>query len=66
MVAFFGFVKDHYKKKALLSSVTQMEKILTNLKKKIGNNSKSSSSLVSKKEFDFITNNMRMSICELG
>ena len=67
MVAFFGFVKDHYKKKALLSSVTQMEKVLENLKnKKIGNNSKSNSLALGKKEFDFITNSMRMSICELG
>jgi len=67
MVAFFGFVKDHYKKKALLSNVTQMEKVLDNLKKrKVGNNSKSNSLALGKKEFDFIANNMRMSICELG
>jgi len=66
MVSFFGFVKDHYKKKALLSSVTEMEKVLTNLKKNVGNKSKSNSLALGKKEFDFITNNMRMSICELG
>jgi hypothetical protein len=65
MVAFFGFVKDHYKKKALLSSITQMEKVLDNLKnKKVGY--KSNSLALGKKEFDFITSSMRMSICELG
>jgi len=65
MVAFFGFVKDHYKKKALLASVSQMEKILTSLKKnKVL--SKSNSLALGKKEFDFISNSMRMSICELG
>jgi hypothetical protein len=67
MAAFFGFVKDHYKKKTLLTSVSQMDKVLANLKKRKATASgKSSSSLVNKKEFDFIANSMRMSICELG
>ena len=65
--SFFGFVKDHYKKKALLESVSKMEKVLANLKKrKLGNNSKSNYLPLGKKEFDFIANSMRMSVCELG
>jgi hypothetical protein len=64
MVFYFEFIEENYDKKELLANVTQMEKVVENLKKnkKIGK----SSSLVVKKEFDFIANSMRMSICELG
>lgn len=64
MAFFFEFIEENYDKKELLANVSQMEKLIANLKKnkKIG---KSSSSVI-KKEFDFIANNMRMSICELG
>ena len=67
MTSFFEFVKDHYKKKALLDSVSKMEKVLANLKKRKATVSgKSNYSSLSKKEFDFIANSMRMSVCELG
>ena len=61
MQAYFDFIKDNYNNVELLEDVKKMEKIIMNLKKtkkiKAGENNK---------EIDFIENNMRMSITELG
>jgi len=61
MQAYFEFIKDNYNNVELLEDVKKMEKIIMNLKKtkkiKAGENNK---------EIDFIENNMRMSITELG
>jgi len=61
MQAYFDFIKDNYNNVELLEDVKKMEKIIMNFKKtkkiKAGENNK---------EIDFIENNMRMSITELG
>lgn len=65
MQMFFEFIKSNYRKKQLLENIYAMEKVIDKLKKNhILKMDKSGS--VNKKEFDFIANNMRMSICELG
>lgn len=65
IILFFNFIKDNYKKRDLLENVMHMEKVVENLKK--GNkSSKKKDKVGSKKELDFISNNMRMSISELG
>jgi len=65
MILFFNFIKDNYKKRDLLENVMHMEKVVENLKR--GNKaSKKKDKVGSKKELDFISNNMRMSISELG
>jgi hypothetical protein len=59
MTHFFEFIEKNYKKKKLIQSVNQMENAISNDKK----NKKKS---MNKKEIEFIENNMRMTICELG
>ena len=56
MHLFFKFIESNYKKKELLENIEEMEKIVSTLKKRRN----------LKKEDYFVSNNMRMSICELG
>jgi len=68
MMLFFEFIKDNYKKKDLLMNISHMEKVVANFKKSrnLKKTDKGASASGYKKEYDFIANNMRMSICELG
>jgi hypothetical protein len=63
MEKFFEFIKKNYKKKQLLDSVDQMKKVIS--KMKISKNAKNMDK-ITKKEYDFFLNNMRMTVCELG
>jgi hypothetical protein len=61
MDAYFEFIRNNYNNAELLSDVKKTEKIMMNLKK-----TKKTKNGANNKEIDFIENNMRMSVTELG
>lgn len=54
------FIKKNYKSTTIINGINNTKKLLNNIQKKANNG------IHKKKEMNFIMNNMRMTVCELG
>ena len=65
-LSFCDFIEKKYKTPKILHAIDCSNDFFRKIKTKGKNKSKTKTSPLKKEDFDFITNNLRMTICELG